>query len=121
MADHVDQIEIVPIEDGTWERRKRIDGEVVETHECETRKQAIAEARAANGVKELNVTDQDGNIVGRMRTREDDSLRIVLLRLDESLHGELDPPPSTSTGQPHVVSLTPVSVSDTAQKLNQEG
>lgn len=122
MAAH-DQIEVQPLEDGSWENRYRIDGDIEKVvGPFESRKLAIQNARDDNGITDLNVTDQAGNVVARMRTRKDDSLRIVLCRLDESEYGELDPPPSTATGQPHIVSLTPVKVFDTAQKLNdQEG
>lgn len=104
----MDQIEVVPFEDGTWNWRVRVDGSVAEEGDGgHTRADAVAAARAYNGDEELTLTRADGSAAGKERRRRPEALRVVLLRVDGSEYGELDPAPSTATGPPHEVTLTP--------------
>lgn len=110
-----DQFEIVPAEDGTWGWQKRVGGSVVdEFHGYEARSHTLAEVRAMNGDETLEVRRTNGQLVRTIRDRKPDALRVVLLRLDGSLYGELDPPPSNATGEPHRITLTPATESGEA-------
>lgn len=108
MADSVDQFEIVPCEDGTWGWRKCVGGEVVNAeYGYSLRKDALTEARTQNQDEVLFLVNAAGKTVGTTTVRKPDALRVVLLRLDGSLYGELDTGPSPATGPPQHVTLTP--------------
>lgn len=110
-----DQFEIVPSEDGTWAWQKRIDGVITDGESgFELRADALAIARDLNGDEVLDLRRADGELVRQQRERKSDALRVVLLRLDGSEYGELDPPPSPATGEPHRVTLTPATESGEA-------
>lgn len=106
------EIHVRPREDGTWDvyATDRSD----ETGNFDTRSEAIAAAREANGRKAVTVTDEDGNNVGSGFVGG--KLRVVLLRPDGSEYGELDPPASESSGPIKQVTLTPAVESHAAEK-----
>lgn len=117
-ADCIDQYEIVPFADETWGWRKRVGGEVVEQevgYSC--RKDAITEARTQNQDEVLSLVNAAGETVGKTTIRKPDALRVVLLRLDGSLYGELDHGP-LSGGTPHRITLTPATESGEATPAN---
>lgn len=108
MTEQVDQYEIVPCEDGTWGWRKCVGGEVVKQEfGYSLRKDALTEVRTLNGDEVLSLVNADGETVGTTTQRRKEALRVVLLRLDGSLYGELDCGPSPATGPPQRVTLTP--------------
>ena len=111
----MDQIEVVPNKDGTWNWRSRSGGKIVEKGKgYENRADAIAAAREGRGDATFTLTDDAGNVVGT--TRASAGPRIVLLRLDGSEYGELDPPASGGT-QAQLVSITPAGSTNEAVKL----
>lgn len=102
----MDQFEVFPHKDGSWNWRKRVSGKSAETGGgYDSRRDAIAAAREANGAERVGLVRADGSSAGTAQLRGG-TLRVVLLRLDGSVHGELDPPPSAGGGV-QLVTLTP--------------
>lgn len=102
----VDQIEVLPLEDGTWEWRKRIDDRIVASvgGKEASRSEAIAAARSARGDEEVQLVRGDGSTAGTARIGG--GLRVVLLRSDGSEYGELDH--GSSVGQAQAITLASV-------------
>lgn len=110
----MDQIEVVPVDDG-WEWQKRVDGGVVEGGVgYPDRSSAIAAARDARGDIIADVV-HDGVKIGETAINGD--LRIVLLRRDGSLHGELYPAKGNGGPAQHIT-LTPAGETDEAVRID---
>lgn len=104
-----DQVEVFPLKNGHWRYR---DGEK-QSESIETRGEAITAAREAAGVGVREVFDGDGKSLGTVKST---GRRVVLLRLDGSVHGELDAPSTGSGAQ--LVNIAPASEKSEAGSVN---
>lgn len=85
----VEQFEVFPLEDGKWIWQHRVGGDVVESGKpVSSRADAYAGAQEARGDVVTPLLHMNGSPAGEARTRGPQ--RIVLLRKDGSLYGELD-------------------------------
>lgn len=108
----MDQIEVYPLKNGTWNWRRRVNDQTSGSgNGYETRTEAIREARKANGGEEVTLTRPDGSSAGTARIGQSE-LRVVLLRPDGSIYGELDA--ASSTGSAQHVTLTPATENGSA-------
>lgn len=104
-------IEVFPKEDGQWSWRRRDEGgKATDKPDSDfpDRRTAIGDARHAAGATRRETFYDDGKSAGVKSTPTQE--QVVLLRLDGTLVGELDPAPSRG-GTPQHVSLTPATES----------
>ena len=101
------QIEVYPDKAGEWRWRRRAANGKISADSGEgysARGSAIEAARAERGDTKLTEVRDDGTEAGVRYERGDDE-RIVLLRADGSMHGELSPP--APVGGAQTVDLEP--------------
>lgn len=109
------EIQVTPHDDGSWTVVATDDPDTVSPN-YDSRGEAIAAARKANGRVNVQVTTPDGKVVGEGSVGG--RMRIVLMKLDGSMHGELDAAEKRSGGQAQVFNLTPVSEHTEAVPVN---
>lgn len=113
------RIEVLP-KGGKWEWRQVGDDGATNTTRggiFDTRREAIDDARKSSGGTNEPLYREDGTPAGALRAT---GMQIVLLRADGTMHGELDPPPSTG-GTPQFVSIKPATELANAQALKDKG
>lgn len=111
MSDAAPVIELYPHESGDWCWR-RTDQEQGLVTGFKTRGEALADARKANGRSSNPIFNEGGTKVGDAIV--DGDLRIVLLRADGTLYGEIDAPKSDSIELPKRVRVTAAESTTTA-------
>jgi hypothetical protein len=100
----MEEIRIKPTEDGRWNWHRSEDDEVIgEGPGFDVRAACIEAARTEGGAEKISVTRESGLVEDLITPAR---CRIVLLRIDGSEVGELDPPPGDGSA-PVTVTLTP--------------
>ena len=111
------QVEVYTTQGGAWRWRIRNDDDSTQqVNTANDRSEAIAAARAAAGGERTELFDANGESYGF--AVKPPSMRVVLLRSDGSLYGELDPAPSSGDGTPQIVTIDPTQTTDTSEQID---
>jgi hypothetical protein len=112
----MEEIRIVPSEDGKWNWEHVVDGEVTTGPGFDDRTACIAAGRGEGGAEEIKIIRASG---AEEIQSTPPTCRVVLLRVDSSEYGELDAAPG-SGGVGQTITLMPASEDMAAVDLEDE-